>query len=56
MYVTTENCTYFTHAFTDIHADITEADVYAGQVKILLYTSQRFLANTGSNRYSLELI
>jgi len=56
IFITTTNCTWFTRAFGGIHADITETEVCAGQVKILLYTSQCFLANIASNRCSLELM
>jgi len=47
--VTGKNCTLITSAFKDIHFYVTEAEIHAGQVKILLYTSQCFSANIGSN-------
>ena len=58
LYVTAENCTQFTHAFDVecIHADVTEAEVYAGQVEILQYTLQCFSANVASSECTLEVI
>ena len=54
--VTSKYCTLFTGAFGDIRVYISKAEIYAGQGKILLYTSQCFLAKIGSNKCSLELI